>query len=450
MSIINKKEAIVLFLGDIVVFFVSLFITLYVRYGGNISEKIFKSHLASFSILFIVWVLIYFISGLYDKHTTILKNKLPAILFNVGLVNTAMAVLFFYLIPYFDITPKTNLFVYLLFSFVLMLFWRLRGVEFFSTKRKHNALVIGSGKEMQELVSEVNGNSRYDLKFISSVDVENIEAIDFQEEILNRIYAEEISVIAVDLRNEKVTKILPALYNLIFSRVQFIDMHKLYEDIFDRVPLSLVKYSWFLENISLTPKMAFDVPKRIMDIFLGGALALLSLIIYPFVIIAIKIEDGREIFSVQTRVGRNNKEIKLFKFRSMAFTDGGKWDGDGKENYVTKVGSFIRKTRIDELPQLWNVLMGDISLIGPRPEFAEAVKKYTEDIPYYNIRHLIKPGLSGWAQMKHDKHPHHGTDTIETKNKLSYDLYYIKNRSFILDLKIALQTIQIMLLVKGR
>lgn len=447
---INRKEILVLFVGDIVVFFISLFITLYVRYGLNISEKTFVSHLSSFSILFLVWIVVYFISGLYDKHTTILKNKLPSILFNVGLINTAIAVLFFYLIPYFGITPKTNLFVYLLFSFVLMLFWRIKGFEIVSKKRKHKAIVIGSGREMQELIKEVNDNSRYDLHFISSVDIENIDNIDFQEEVLNRIYSEEIGVIAVDLRNEKVSRILPSLYNLIFSRVQFIDMHKLYEDIFDRVPLSLVKYSWFLENISLTPRIAYDFPKRIMDIIVGGLLALVSLVVYPFVIIAIKLEDGKEIFSVQTRVGKNNKEIKLIKFRSMAFTDGGDWEKNGRENYVTKVGSFIRKTRIDELPQLWNVLLGDVSLIGPRPEFSNAVKKYTEDIPYYNIRHLIKPGLSGWAQMKHDKHPHHGTDVVETKNKLSYDLFYIKNRSFSLDLKIALQTIQIMILVKGR
>jgi len=446
----NRKEALALFLGDVIVLFVALFAMLFVRYGADFSSTLWTSHIVSFSILFIVWVLVYFISGLYEKHTLILKNKLPAILFNSQIINIAIAVLFFYLIPYFDITPKTNLFVYLLFSLILMLLWRLKGVELINFKHKQKAVAIGSGSEMHELISEINGNSRYDLKFLSSIDVDNIDSIDFQEEILNRIYSEGVGVIAVDLRNEKVSKILPTLYNLIFSRVRFVDMNKIYEDIFDRVPLSLVKYSWFLENISLAPRIAYDVPKRLMDIIVGGVLAVISLVVYPFVIIAIKIEDGREIFSVQTRVGRNNKEIKLFKFRSMAFTDGGKWDGDGKENYVTKVGAFIRKTRIDELPQLWNVLMGDISLIGPRPEFAEAVKKYTEDIPYYNIRHLIKPGLSGWAQMKHDKHPHHGTDTVETKNKLSFDLYYIKNRSFLLDLKIALQTIQIMLLVKGR
>ena len=119
------------------------------------------------------------------------------------------------------------------------------------------------------------------------------------------------------------------------------------------------------------------------------------------------------------------------------------------KNKVTKVGAFLRKSRIDELPQIWNVLMGDISLIGPRPEFEKPVREYVEKIPYYNVRHMIKPGLSGWAQIYHEQHPHHGVDIEETRNKLSYDLYYIKNRSFMLDIKIALKTIKTLLLRAG-
>ena len=128
----------------------------------------------------------------------------------------------------------------------------------------------------------------------------------------------------------------------------------------------------------------------------------------------------------------------------MAFDDGGV-ESLGVKNYVTKIGKFLRKTRIDELPQLWNVLFGTISLIGPRPELPELVKVYGEQISYYNIRHLIKPGLSGWAQIYHEAHPHHHTDVEETCVKLSYDLYYIKNRSFLLDLKITLKTIKTLL-----
>ena len=135
----------------------------------------------------------------------------------------------------------------------------------------------------------------------------------------------------------------------------------------------------------------------------------------------------------------------------MTENDNGNYNPDGKtELRVTKFGNFLRKTRLDEFPQLFSVIKGDISLIGPRPELPSLVKHYTEEIPYYNVRHLIKPGLSGWAQIYHEAHPHHGVDTLETKNKLSYDLYYIKNRSFLLDLKIALHTLRTLVSIAGR
>ena len=136
------------------------------------------------------------------------------------------------------------------------------------------------------------------------------------------------------------------------------------------------------------------------------------------------------------------------KFRTMTTDDGGVYAQDS-ENKVTRVGNFLRKTRIDELPQLWNVLHGDLSLIGPRPELPPLVKLYEREIPYFNIRHLIKPGLSGWAQLYHDRHPHHAPSIHETRVKLSHDLYYIKNRSLMLDLVIALKTIKELLSRSG-
>jgi len=148
-------------------------------------------------------------------------------------------------------------------------------------------------------------------------------------------------------------------------------------------------------------------------------------------------------------VGQNNHLIRIMKFRTMTnANDGAKWGG-GNVNKVTRIGSFLRKSRIDELPQLWNVLKGDISLIGPRPEFPDPVRHYEKEIPYYAVRHIIKPGLSGWAQI-YGEHPHHGVDVDVTKNKLSYDLYYIKNRSFLLDLKIALKTLKTLILFVGK
>lgn len=450
MSLFNRKEPLVLLAGDLLFFIVALWLTLWARFGSLPSEELFLTHLKPFSVLFIAWVLVFYIAGLYEKHTVILKNRLPNILARTQLANSGLAVAFFYLVPFFGITPKTILFIYLFISSVIVLLWRMYGYFIIGRGPINNAILIGSGEEMKMLLNEVNNNPIYNIKFISSVDLNRADETGFWKEIVTKIYTEDVSVIAIDLANENVEPVLPHLYNLIFAKISFIDMHKIYEDIFDRVPLSLLRYNWFLENISTTPRAAYDAMKRVMDTTLALALFIVSLVFYPLVYIAIKMDDGGPIFITQERVGEGNKIIKILKFRSMSRDDKGHYGDDFHTNTVTKVGAFLRKSRIDELPQLINVLKGDLSLIGPRPELPALAKQYSNDIPYYNVRHLIKPGLSGWAQIYHETHPHHEVATEETKNKLSYDLYYIKNRSFLLDIKIALRTLKTLVSMAGR
>jgi exopolysaccharide biosynthesis polyprenyl glycosylphosphotransferase len=447
MQGLTKKEAIMLFFGDIFFFILSLWLALSLRFAEFPSLSRFYAHLVPFSILFIVWILVYFIAGLYEKHTLILKSKLPSVIFNAQIINSIFAVIFFYIIPVFGITPKTILFFYLIISFIFVLLWRLYGSLLFGSKEKQQALLIGTGEEMNELLSEVNGNSRYDIFFASSIDVHNLSSMNIQEDIITPVYSNNIKIIVIDFSHEKIAPLLPHLYNLIFSKVRFMDSHWIYEEIFDRIPLSLVTYSWFLENISVSPKFAYDFLKRGMDFILSLILGIVSLVFYPFVFLAIKIDDQGPIFINQERIGKDGKLIKLYKFRSMSRNETDLLNP--KENKVTRVGNFLRKTRIDELPQLWNVLFGDISLIGPRPELPSGVTIYEKEIPYYNIRHLIKPGLSGWAQIHQEMHPHHGAEVTLTKEKLTYDIYYIKNRSFWLDIKIALKTIKSLLSRKG-
>ena len=302
MHALSKKDPLLLFVGDIAIFFASLWLMLFVRYWEIPDEKMLQDHLLPFSILFLAWFLIFYIAGLYEKRAVILKNRLPATLLKAQIANTVVAVIFFYFIPYFGITPKTNLFIYLAISFFLVLIWRIYGYVLLGPTRKQNAILISSGKEMKELRDEVNSHARYNLAFISSVDLDSLAELDFKEEILNRIFSEDVSVIVIDFKNEKIEPILPALYNLISSKIMFIDMHRIYEDVFDRIPLSLIEYSWFLENISLARKSTYDFLKRIMDIALGFSAGLASLIFYPFVILAIKLDDGGPIFSVQERV----------------------------------------------------------------------------------------------------------------------------------------------------
>lgn len=450
MGSLHRKESAVLLVGDFFFFWVSLWLTLLLRNLEIPSKAIFFVHFLPFGLLFVVWILVFYIAGLYEKHTVILKSKLPNVLASAQLVNSVLAVVFFYFIPLFGITPKTILFIYLFVSFVLILSWRVYGYFVVGRGYPSNAILIGSGDEMKELFEEVNNNPIYNLKFISSIDLNRAGKEDFWNEIVPHIYTENVSVIAIDLANKNVEPVLPHLYNLIFSKISFIDMHKVYEDIFDRVPLSLLKYDWFLENISTAPRGGYDFLKRLMDILLAIPLFIVPVLLYPFIFIAMKFEGGGPVFVHQDRIGQNNQLVRLLKFRTMLFNDNGDWQHKGPANKVTRVGHFLRRTRLDEFPQVWNVLKGDISLIGPRPEFPEAVKRYTDEIPYYNVRHLIKPGLSGWAQIYQDNHPHHNVNTLETAHKLSYDLYYIKNRSFLLDIKIALRTLKTLASIAGR
>ena len=431
----RKKEGILLFLGDILFFIAALWLTLALRYFEVPSKDIFYAHLTPFFFLFLVWFIIFFIAGLYDKHTVIFKKKLPSIILNAQIANVIIAALFFFLIPYFGITPKTNLFIYLFISFIFIVFWRLYLFPLLENKKRQNALLVASGAEMLELKEEVNNNRRYNFYFTLALDLNTTDEQGLQKYLQDHIKANNISIVVADTSNEKVSSSIPLLYNLIFiqSRFRFLDFQKMYENIFDRVPLSLVKYNWFLSNVSRLPKITHDLVKRLVDIILAVVFGIISLPLYLLVFIAVKFGDKGPMFFIQERIGRDNRPIYIFKFRSMSIYESEK---------ITRIGNILRKTRIDELPQLWNVLKGDLSLIGPRPEIPRLAELYEKEIPYYNFRHFIKPGLSGWAQIHHIKPPKFGVKYDETKEKLSYDIYYIKNRSLLLDLYIGLKTIK--------
>lgn len=441
MKILNKREPFILFTGDILAFSISLWLALALRYGEIPSSGLLAMHIAPFAVLALLWLVVFFIAGLYEKHTLVFKGKLPTLILNTQIANSIIAIIFFYLVPIFGITPKTILAVYLIISFALVVFWRVFLANRLNVRHRERAILIGSGVEMKELKDEVNGNERYNLVFISSVDLGKLDGIAFQEEVIEKVRSEGVTSIVIDLKHEKAATILPTLYSLIFSNVRFMDMHKVYEEVFDRIPLSLVGYNWFLENISSGTRTMYDVVKRAMDVTIASVLGTFSLIVYPFVILAIKLEDRGPAFITQERIGEGNRTIYLWKFRSMRGSDKGVWltEGDAR---VTRVGKFLRKSRIDELPQLWNVVRGDISLIGPRPDIIGLGKQLAEQLPYYTIRNLIKPGLSGWAQLKQELPPQ---SLEETRLRLAYDLYYLKNRSIVLDFTIALKTVKVLL-----
>jgi lipopolysaccharide/colanic/teichoic acid biosynthesis glycosyltransferase len=443
MILSRIREPIVLFIGDIFAWALALWGTLFLRYFEVPTLNLLEVHLRPFLIIFLLWTFIFFIADLYKRQTLLLRKKLPKTIFQTQVANSVIALIFFYFIPYFGITPKIVLFIDLALSFVATVLWRMYLVDLLRGGKKQKALIIGNDPTTQELLHELNNNPHYKTELIATdfFDVENI---------LHVVKKHSIKTIIFDFHKEKVKK-HPDLYKLLFTHAQFIDTRTLYEEVFERIPLSLLYDNWFIENILDDPKRVYDISRRIIDIVVGAVAFFISLVFYPFIIFAIKLDDGGDIFISQKRIGKDNKHINLVKFRTMTFNDsGGRGGGEKEENKVTKVGRILRKTRLDELPQLWNVMANDLSLIGPRPELPDLVLEYNAHIPYYSTRYIIKPGLSGWAQMYHEGHPHHMADIEETKNKLSHDLYYIKNRSLWLDIKILLKTIKTLISRSGR
>ncbi len=430
----GKKEALILLFGDLVLFVVSLWLTLVIRYGELPSQEVFVLHFEPFLVLFFFWVLVFFISGLYDKRTNAFRQKLPGVILNAVLVNIVIAVLFFYFIPYYLIAPKINLFIYLLITTVSIYAWRMILVDYIYRRRSENVIIVGDTPEAKEIEDEISANKRYGLTVFKRVPA-------LTESVLSDV-PKKVFTIIMDLNNQTDASLhIAELPELIFANVRFIDINNLYEDIFDKVALSSLNDLWFLKNVSRQRTFIYDFLKRAMDISAALIIGLISLIFYPFVWLAVKLDDGGDVFIAQDRIGQGNKITKIVKFRSMKRSDAGQWVTKDDER-ITRVGKFLRKSRIDELPQLLNVLRGDLSLIGPRPDIADLGYKLRSELPYYMMRNLIKPGLSGWAQIHQELPPQ---SVEETRERLAYDFYYLKNRSFVLDMQIALKTVKTLL-----
>ncbi|MFA6464087.1 MAG: hypothetical protein WCV55_03730, partial [Candidatus Paceibacterota bacterium] len=276
----NKRETIILLIGDVLGLFLSLFLSLYLRsFEIPTIETLFIS-IPPWSFIFSITILSFFIAGLYEKHRSMLRKKIPELLFNTEIINSVVAIVFFYFTPFFGVAPKTILFIYIIVSFLVLFSWRMLAINLFFSREKENAILIARGEESQLLEKEINENPRYSFKIISRIDIET-KGLDFDKDVLEKIEKENVKILIVDSVDQKISGFLPNFYNLIFSRITFLEMHDLYEEVFDRVPVSLLDYSWFLEHISASPREVYDVLKRLMDILISIPLFIISLIFYP-------------------------------------------------------------------------------------------------------------------------------------------------------------------------
>lgn len=446
-----RGGAIPLLAGDLLVFFGALVLTLFVRYQSVPTHAIIESHTRPFLFLFSIWVLVFLIAGLYDRHISLARKSIPARVARVQAVNILLAALFFSIFP-FGIAPKTNLAIYLVISTILIAFWRLYVYPRIATVKPTRALIIGESIEARAIADAFKSNPYFkNIRpyLLSRADIPDFE--EFKTALHNFVAGGSTDMIIADMRDTYASQLVRDFYTFSFQNrnIRFFNLPAMYETLYHRIPPFLVGENWLLENVSTSaPHYAYDMLKRAIDI--AGALCLLvpTALVAPFVMLAIVLEDRGPLFYRAERVGQYNRPIHMLKFRTMTGRDDPQ-NALKSTLRVTRVGSFLRKTRLDELPQLLNILAGDLSFIGPRPEIPTLADVYAREIPFYNLRHLVKPGLSGWAQINNFDVPRGGVDVPRTIEKLSYDLYYLKHRSFFLDIEIALKTINTLLMRTG-
>ncbi|MEK7211718.1 MAG: exopolysaccharide biosynthesis polyprenyl glycosylphosphotransferase [Patescibacteria group bacterium] len=438
-----KIKQWILLSGDFLSLYLALFLSLMVRYKQDFAAEMWNAHLTPFTIIYLVWILVFYINGLYDLRRA--KNNLEfSRLFFSGLaINALIAIGFFYLAPWIGIAPKTNLFLVLLFVIVLIYGWRmLFNFLIVRSFAKTRILFLGEANEFEDTIKFIRREPQ--LGYETAEIITPTGGMDLKKIIEEK----KASIVVLGGHIMKSPELTHSLYEAIFSQVTFVDSVTFFENLTGQIPVAVLNESWFLENLKEADKKLYNLFKIIADFILALILGALLLALLPLIAVAIKLQDRGAIFYSQHRVGSAGRKYTIYKLRTMvqnAEGAGAQFAGMNDAR-ITPVGQFLRKTRLDELPQIWNVLRGEMSFIGPRPERPEFVAELTRQMPFYAVRHLIKPGLTGWAQINY---PYAGT-LEENLKKLEYDLYYIKNRSLLLDITILFKTLNIILRFKGR
>lgn len=457
--LLNRFKKTFLVVGDLILLYASLYLTLALRYSEIPSPEHWNLHVVPFTWLFAAWIVIYYINGLYDiaasKNDVEFYNKL---LRNV-LINFAVAAAYFYLLTdkLFDIKPQTVFFIFMAVYLALFSLWRF---WFNSLVQRpnflRNVLVVGMNDEARELIKEIVKKPQLGYRITTIMhdgyrddgEFAGVKICGSDIDIKKTLREQAVSTVLTVMDPHTNPALVQRLYETLSMKLQFFDLPSFYEKLTGKIPVTNIGYVWFLQNLAESEKGIYETLKRTVDIFVSLVGILLSLPFWPLVAAGIKMSSQGPVFFRQTRVGHLGRPFSAIKFRSMVVTaekDGQpKW-AERHDPRVTKFGRFLRSARIDEIPQLFNVLKGEMSLIGPRPERPEFVKNLQQIIPFYNERHLIKPGLTGWAQINFQ----YGASPGDALKKLQYDLFYIKNRSIPLDLGILLKTVNIMVSGKG-
>lgn len=436
-------KKLTLLASDLAACYGALALVLLARYSEDQWQAQWGLHSAPFSMLIIAWLLALYVANLYDQRIMRNDRDFFTRLAQATGAASVVSVLFFYLIPYFGITPKTNLFLFLIVGAALLTGIRFLYNRIIAAGMKERLLIVGINPESRELEQLIRQNPQMGYTVSALVALEALAGID-------AFLAEKhIDTVVISPEAYQMENVIDLFYRTLSRRVDFVSLASLMERLTGRVPLGVIDQAWFLENMTEGSKRSFDVAKRAFDVTAAVVLGIPTLVLMPFIAAAIWVESPGPIFFKNRRTGRGGVPFDMLKFRSMRpdaeAATGAVW-AQQNDPRTTRVGRFLRESRLDELPQLWNIIRGDMSLIGPRAERPEFDATLANQIKFYRERYLIKPGLSGWAQINYP----YGSSVQDAIQKLQYDLYYIKHRSPLLDLQILLKTVNISLRRAGR
>jgi sugar transferase (PEP-CTERM system associated) len=450
-----SKKKLILVLGDCLLILLGLAVT---RASGPISSGEAVPSLGQVMVVVPTFLFFFYLANLYvPLSSPFQKNKVAARII-MAVAGAALACLMLSLVNPAMNPGRHRIALLSLYMIPAAYAWRWAFERAF-TRFLHpvRVLIVGAGWAGSTIGSAL-GSFR-EFRVVGFVDddpakrtnkIGSMPVLGATSDIQALVERHHASLLVLAITHEKRDTLFRTLLDCKMSGIELCDMPTLYEELAGRVPVNHVRDSWFvyssLRGVRRTVYAARL--KRVLDIALSFAGLVVSMPIVMVTALAFALESGSPLLYRQKRVGQNEKEFWLLKFRSMKV---GAEDGTGAvwakpgDDRVTKVGHVIRLLRFDEIPQMVNVLKGEMSFIGPRPERPEFVKELKGKIPYYSLRHTIKPGITGWAQVNYP----YGASEEDAFEKLQYDLYYLKNMSALLDLHILLRTIRVVLFRQG-
>jgi len=455
-----SRIKIILLLGDTILIIFSIYLCLAIRtiILGQFYVDVFPiPFFAIDSILsLVIYIFVFYIIDIYNfegKFITIEFMIRLAIAIIIANSIIAAGVYVLGLWSYSRIALLTNSF----FVFSFMFLWRFLYENTFQSRNvPRRILIIGAGYTGRVLYNIMEGKKDFKLVGYLDDDKEKRGATIGSSPVLGAtnllssiVKEKSVDEVVVAITHGTTPELFRMIMNEKFNGVEILDMPAFYENITDKIPIYHISDRWLgYSDFSGIRKNIYNTKiKGVLDKIIAVFGVVLSFPLMLVAIIAIKIDSKGSVLFKQERVGENAKIFIALKLRTM---DCGKEDeralaGYKKDPRVTKVGKIIRFFRIDEIPQLWNVIRGDMSIIGPRLLIKEEVREFSENVPYFYLRHSVKPGITGWAQV----HYKHGKEINDATEKLQYDLFYIKNLSPVLDLHILLKTVKVVLFGRG-